>query len=540
MQAGLLGLHRGGQAKASEEEKLRREGVLAQGGPQSQKAKGSLLRLNKGAKGRGSPQSLALRLLHKKRLKDFRLVLFSKKCPAKEPFQAEGGLSQEGKMLGGRLSQHRACSKPSHLRTLGTQNNIKVNFFRHFVPASQEWYNSIYTYNKNYPKTIPVADISLMKLFKGYFNYGIRFKFPLRVQSTKGGVLPPLSPQNQGSQRPKAFGQIRARELSPLPMRYRLLSTKKAFLGKGDLKHTNNKVIITFYLYNANQMFISSNFNDRVKALLLPNKSLKILSFEQANPSGKIILYNRMFNIYEFLASDEHYLAYYNTMGSIIKKINIVLANLNYLLAIYIYILKTKIFNDNYARPSAEGTGSHPHFVGSPALPLQGSLRSSFFSLEKKREGASKILSGKINSFFFIYNNLFKTNILKDNLKNNLFNIFFNFRLRKYRRLLLKRKFLLITNDILKIASSPTGPAALGLERDSSSASAGWLDKKGILTQGGRPLFGQNLLRGAPFVSHLASKNLQAQITWEESSIFNFEYYLYKMSLSYLEKVFLY
>lgn len=48
-----------------------------------------------------------------------------------------------------------------------------------------------------------------------------------------------------------------------------------------------------------------------------------------------------MFNIYEFLASDEHYLAYYNTMGSIIKKINIVLANLNYLLAIYIYILKT-------------------------------------------------------------------------------------------------------------------------------------------------------------------------------------------------------
>lgn len=486
------------------------------GGPLSQKAKGSFLRLNKGAKALRSPQSLALRLLHKKRLKDFRLVLFSKKCPPKEPLPSvgrEGGLSQEGKMLGARLSQLRACSKASDLRTLGTQNNIKVNFFRHFVPASQEWYNSIYTYNKNYPKTIPVADISLMKLFKGYFNYGIRFKFPLRVQ--KGGVLPPLSPQNPGSQR-KAFGQIRARELTPLPMRYRLLSTKKAFLGKGDLKHTNNKVIITFYLYNANQMFISSNFNDRVKALLLPNKSLKIICFEQANPS-KIILYNRMFNIYEFLASDEHYLAYYNTMGSIIKKINIVLANLNYLLAIYIYILKTKIFNDNYARPSPGGTGSHP--LGTRSLV----------------EGASKILSGKINSFFFIYNNLFKTNILKDNLKNNLFNIFFNFRLRKYRRLLLKRKFpFLITNDILKIASSPTGPA-LGGERDSSSASAAWLDKKGILTQGGRPL--ENYLRGAPFVSHLASKNLA---TWEESSIFNFEYYLYKMSLSYLEKVFLY
>ena len=126
-------------------------------------------------------------------------------------------------------------------------------------------------------------------------------------------------------------------------MRYRLLSTKKAFVGKGDLKHTNNKVIITFYLYNAQEMFISDNFNSRVKALLLPNKSLKILSNEQ---NEKIILYNRMFNIYEFLALDEHYEAYYNQMASIIKKRNIVLANINYLLAIYIYILKTKLFND--------------------------------------------------------------------------------------------------------------------------------------------------------------------------------------------------
>ena len=268
-----------------------------------------------------------------------------------------------------------------------------MNKYRHFVPASQEWYNSIYTYNKNYLKTIPVADISLMKLFKGYFNYGIRL----------GGLGKLLK-----NPKKSIFNhQIRA-----LPMRYRLLSTKKAFVGKGDLKHTNNKVIITFYLYNANQMFISSNFNDRVKALLLPNKSLKIISQRSSpaqqvplgpqadiykqpadlsnpqEPKGKIILYNRMFNIYEFLASDEHYLAYYNTMGSIIKKINIVLANLNYLLAIYIYILKTKIFN-NYAA-------------------TQSCL--------------TKIYQ-KINSFFFIYNNLFK---IKDNLNNNLFNFFKN------------------------------------------------------------------------------------------------------------------
>ncbi|RKF63990.1 hypothetical protein OnM2_021016 [Erysiphe neolycopersici] len=79
-----------------------------------------------------------------------------------------------------RILRIRSNKNKKQLRT-SPHNNLRqrcqgenVNFFRHFVPASQEWYNSIYTYNKNYPKTIPVADISLMKLFKGYFNYGIR------------------------------------------------------------------------------------------------------------------------------------------------------------------------------------------------------------------------------------------------------------------------------------------------------------------------------------------------------------------------------
>ena len=159
-----------------------------------------------------------------------------------------------------------------------------------------------------------------MKLFKGYFNYGIR-----------------LFQKNKSI---RFFCRA-------LPMRYRLLSTKKAFVGKGDLKHTNNKVIITFYLYNAQEMFISDNFNSRVKALLLPNKSLKREIISNGE-NEKIILYNRMFNIFEFLALDDHYLAYYNTMASIIKKRNIVLANLNYLLAIYIYILKNiSLLNKN-------------------------------------------------------------------------------------------------------------------------------------------------------------------------------------------------
>ena len=153
----------------------------------------------------------------------------------------------------------------------------------------------------------------------------------------------------------------------------------------------------------------------------------------------------------------------------------------------------------------------------SPSLFWSGSEGGSGGAQQEKNNGPSgtgQILS-KINSFFFIYNNLFKTNILKDNLKNNLFNIFFNLRLRKY-RLLLKRKFL-ITNDILKIAS-----ASSTLKEGSLQASAAQLSSRAK----------EQLLSHREGARELS--------TLQESSIFNFEYYLYKMSLSYLEKVFLY
>ena len=329
------------------------------------------------------------------------------------------------------------------------KNSLSLLKRRHFVPASQEWYNSIYTYNKNYPKTIPVADISLMKLFKGYFNYGIRL----------GGLGKLLK-----NPKKSIFNhQIRA-----LPMRYRLLSTKKAFVGKGDLKHTNNKVIITFYLYNAQEMFISDNFNSRVKALLLPNKSLKILSNEQ---NEKIILYNRMFNIYEFLALDEHYEAYYNQMASIIKKRNIVLANINYLLAIYIYILKTKLFND-------------PPYYNSKIFSKINSLVTLGGNIYKEAIYTHTNLGGKTSSASLIpaegYPPLAPSNPpaggdkgleggsgtkgLKDppHLVNNLFNRFFNKRLAFY-RLKLKTKLALSLERRGFLITPPTPPMSSGL-----------------------------------------------------------------------------
>jgi len=45
---------------------------------------------------------------------------------------------------------------------------------RHFTPAAQEWFNSIYAYDHNYIKSLPVADKNLMSLLKSYFNMQIK------------------------------------------------------------------------------------------------------------------------------------------------------------------------------------------------------------------------------------------------------------------------------------------------------------------------------------------------------------------------------
>lgn len=116
---------------------------------------------------------------------------------------------------------------------------------RHYTPASQEWYNSIYTYNTNYIKTLPVADRNLMNLLKSYFNFQLNHKL-LNIKPKR------------------------------LLMRFKRVSTKKVFVGRGDLKHTHNKVLITFYVLNTEGMFLSIN-HERVRAALYyPKKDLEM------------------------------------------------------------------------------------------------------------------------------------------------------------------------------------------------------------------------------------------------------------------------
>lgn len=175
---------------------------------------------------------------------------------------------------------------------------------KHFPPAAQEWYNSIYTYNNNYTKALPVLNKNLMNLLNSYFNMFIKHK----VLKTKF-----------------------------IANRYRRLSSKKIFIGKGELKHTNSKVIITFYVYNTEKMSLKREYKKLYRSLYFPTikytktdrMGKKLISYKEdilkryvsidkqgniiRDNEGKLnITYNRPYTLKEFLESPNYYKTYYS------------------------------------------------------------------------------------------------------------------------------------------------------------------------------------------------------------------------------------
>jgi len=57
--------------------------------------------------------------------------------------------------------------------------------------------------------------------------------------------------------------------------RYRKLSANKVFVGKGELKHTNSKVVMTSYIYNAEQLYLKSLLRKEARNLYYPKKELE-------------------------------------------------------------------------------------------------------------------------------------------------------------------------------------------------------------------------------------------------------------------------
>jgi Mitochondrial ribosomal protein (VAR1) len=97
--------------------------------------------------------------------------------------------------------------------------NSQEKHNKHHPAAVREWNNSIYIFNKNTLDLIPQATELATKLIKSYFNL-YNLKLERKIRSNK------------------------------LLRRLRKLSSNKIYVSNGEFKHTNNKVVITLYLFN--------------------------------------------------------------------------------------------------------------------------------------------------------------------------------------------------------------------------------------------------------------------------------------------------
>lgn len=110
--------------------------------------------------------------------------------------------------------------------------------------------------------------------------------------------------------------------------RYKRLSTKKIFIGKGELKHTSDRVVITFYVHNTEKMYLSKAINVVSKSLYCPDKPLKMFINKDIN-NKEVITYNRPFTLNEYLALPDHYNKWYTDyITSHIELKNLYLSNL--------------------------------------------------------------------------------------------------------------------------------------------------------------------------------------------------------------------
>jgi len=175
---------------------------------------------------------------------------------------------------------------------------------RHYPPAAQEWYNSIYTFNKNYSKSLPAIDKSLMSILNSYSNM-----IPGK-NSRKDIKLIVKRRKLTGKSKRLLLRKLKAKRI----IQHKRLTPRKVFVGKGDLKHTSSKVIITLYNYNILKTFLLRKIKRLIHFLYFPKRTLTLYvtkdlldSEKDVNKKRNRISYNRPLSLREFLFStNEH------------------------------------------------------------------------------------------------------------------------------------------------------------------------------------------------------------------------------------------
>lgn len=125
------------------------------------------------------------------------------------------------------------------------ERKVDLGSIKYFPPVSKEWKNTIYVFNYNNLKNLPIYDININRLINSYFNSYFNPKFINNKYK---------------------------------PRRYKRLSKNKVYIGKAEIKHTNSKAILTLYTYNREKIALLKKINFLKKfSYIKMYKTIKLL-----------------------------------------------------------------------------------------------------------------------------------------------------------------------------------------------------------------------------------------------------------------------
>jgi hypothetical protein len=127
-------------------------------------------------------------------------------------------------------------------------------------PSTKQWMNSVYSFNKNFTKSLPSVDIIVTKIMKGFFT------------------INPLA-NNPGGKKSRLVQR-----------RFKRLSLNRIFVSKPEIKHSNNKVFITVYLFNKKKRSLLHKLKDLYENITYKAKSLPSTTRKSLSSSKSFLL----------------------------------------------------------------------------------------------------------------------------------------------------------------------------------------------------------------------------------------------------------
>ena len=253
------------------------------------------------------------------------------------------------------------------------EKNNNLGETRHYPPATKEWFNSIYSYNKNYIKTLPIVDNIVNKLIKSYFN------------------LRPLHKNKKSSR---------------VQIRFKRLSLNRILVSRAEMKHTNNKVIITVYLYNKNKKFFLYKLKNLYKRFLFRiRKVVSVKGQSSTRYTGKSTMLNK--NIVNAKARNNSKI--FLTSKKLSKFSSLRFKNAKKTLHQHLTVKTNYSFNfTNLTKNKLKN-----FLVNGSARNNSNALKEKYFSLLKKYyflQGNKKVNTLANNNYFLNYVNLGKSN----------------------------------------------------------------------------------------------------------------------------------